>query len=49
MIVYTGILFGLAWGELLMQIAGRKEQAALSSIISICISLPIYGRIFGWW
>lgn len=49
MIIYAGILMGVTWISILVHVAARKPVETLSTLIAHCISLPLYGRIFGWW
>lgn len=49
MITYAYILMGFAALGLLLNLAMKKPVEAIACIFGFAISLPIYGRVLGWW
>jgi hypothetical protein len=48
MIIYTWILIALNALVFLMQLSGGEDSKALSTVLSFLVSLPLFGRVLGW-
>lgn len=49
MVIYTQIIMSLIVVVLMLEISKGSWKDVGGTIISLCIYLPMFGRIFGWW